>query len=274
MDTFITTIYVICDDILKILNVEDDPQALMSNAEVMTFSIFAAKNFAGNHTKSRWFCKKLGYFSKILSNSCLNRRIHKIPWSIWNAVFRFLALVFTRGNDSKEFAVDSFPIACCQKSRIDRRHIFLGKQHIGFASSRRGFFCGIRVHMVVTANGEPVEAMFRPASEHDVEVLWSMELQLPHGSTLYADRGYTSYLLEDILSQDEGIQLLAKRKKNAKRKSTPEVSRLIGSRRQIVETAFSCITNLLPRYIKAITEKGFMIRVMSAVLAYSGSLVC
>lgn len=43
----------------------------------------------------------------------------------------------------------------------------------------------------------------------------------------------------------------------------------ISSRRQIVETAFSCITSFLPRYIKVRTEQGFKIRVMAAVLAYS-----
>ena len=39
LDTQAILIYVICDEVLKILKIKDDPQALMTNAEVMTFCI-------------------------------------------------------------------------------------------------------------------------------------------------------------------------------------------------------------------------------------------
>ena len=52
-----------------------------------------------------------------------------------------------------------------------------------------------------------------------------------------------------------------------------EIGKEISSRRQIVETAFSCITSLLPRYIKAHTEQGFLIRIMAAILSYCMSLM-
>ena len=76
--------------------------------------------------------------------------------------------------------------------------------------------------------------------------------------------------LEDLLAQDAGIQMLARYKKsNKQRVRTEAQQRRISSRRQIVETAFSCITGMLPRYIRARTQRGFLLRVMSAVLAYS-----
>jgi Transposase DDE domain len=173
MDGYAVTVYVVCDDILRLIGVSDNHQAVMSNAEVMAFTIIAAKLFSGHHRRARWVCKQLGYFPEILSNSRLNRRIHQIPWPIWEAVFRTLALAFKQQNEQQEYAVDSFPISRCQKNRIDKRHLFRGWQYIGWSASKRKYFCGIRAHMIVTVSrGEPVELLFRPGSESDIKVLW------------------------------------------------------------------------------------------------------
>jgi hypothetical protein len=272
MDSEIVAIYVICDEALKAVDIQDDPQAKMSTAEVVAFAIIAARLFGGNHFRARWLCKHAGYFPDILSPSRLNRRLHRVPWPVWLYLFRLLAAIFKKRAATREFAVDSFPLTCCKKSRIDRRKLFLRKEFIGFSASEKRYFCGIRVHMIVTTLGEPVEIVVRPASHSDLAVLWNMELDLPKGSVLYADGAYMCFDLEDLLAQDSGIRLLAKYKKsNRKRVRTEDQERRISSRRQIVETVFSCITGMLPRYIRARTQRGFLLRVMSAVLAYSVS---
>lgn len=274
METFVTTVYVISYEVLKFLGIEEDPQVHMSNAEVITFAILAAKYFSSNYKMTRYLCKRLRFFPTILSNSRLNRRIHRIPWMCWNAVFRFLALIFKETSKIHDFAVDSFPVACCQKNRIDKRKIFLERRYLGYAASKKRYFCGIKVHMIVTGDGKPVEVYFRPGSESDVSVLWQMELEIPPESKLYADGGCNSFELEDIL-QDERIILLAKRGSRAKnRVRTPREEKEISSRRQIVETAFSCITSLLPRNLKVRTERGFLIKVLCTILAYSCSFIC
>jgi hypothetical protein len=273
MENELTTVYVICEDVLSILGIHDDPQAIMSNAEIITFSIFAARDFAGNHKKARWYFKRLGFFPKILSNSRLNRRLHKISWEAWNAIFRFLALIFIK-DSSSTFAVDSFPVPCCQKSRIDRRKIFIGKEYIGYAASKKRHFCGLKVHMIVTTEGKPVECLFRAASENDISVFWKMELDLPVMSTIYADGAYNCFELEDILKEDENIQLLAKRGSKIKNRRRPQSEeKVISSKRQIVETAFSCITSFLPRSFRVKTENGLKLRLLSAILAYSFSFL-
>ena len=78
-----------------------------------------------------------------------------------------------------------------------------------------------------------------------------MELNLPKDAILYAGGAYNSFYLEDLLKEDEGINLLAKRHPNSSQGRTTSFEKKISSRRQIVETAFSCITNLLPRYVRA-----------------------
>ena len=52
METRIIITYVICDEVLKALKIVDDPQSLMSQAEVVTFAILASYHFAGNHKKA------------------------------------------------------------------------------------------------------------------------------------------------------------------------------------------------------------------------------
>ncbi len=210
MELFATVVYVITEDVLRILGLKDDPQSRMSNAEIITFSILAAKFFSGNFKLTRYLCRRLRLFPQILSNSRLNRRIHNIPWLYWQAIFRFLSFLFKRSEQTQYFAVDSFPVAYCQKNRIDKRKAFLEQVYIGFSATKNRYFCGIKVHMIVTNQGCPVEVQIRPGAESDVNVLWSMELDIPSGSQLYADGAYSCFDLEDVLS-DEKICLLAKR---------------------------------------------------------------
>lgn len=274
METYATIVYVISDEILKLLGTKDDQQAKMSNAEVMAFAIVAAKFFSSNYKMARYICKKLRLFPSILSNSRLNRRIHGIPWECWHAVFRLLALFFKQTAKDQMFAVDSFPVACCQKNRIDKRKIFVERRYLGYAASKHRYFCGVKVHMLVTSDGKPVEVRFEPGSESDLNVLWKMELDIPLDSQLYADGAYNCFDLEDIL-QEERITLLAKRGSRAKQRlRTSCEEKEISSRRQIIETAFSCITNLFPRNIKVRTEAGFLIKIFCSILAYSVSFVC
>ena len=265
-------IYVVCDEDLKILKIQDDPQSVMTHAEVMTFCILAAKLHCGNHSLARWSCQQARYFPKILSVSRLNRRSRQIPMAAWLAIFPFCAFIFRQ--EQCEYAVDSFPVSVCQKSRIDRRKLFHGQEYIGFSASKKSYFCGIRVHMIVTCDGRPVEVAFSPGSESDLNVLWRMELDLPEGSILYADGAYNCFDLEDILREDESITLMPKRGKSIKHRLWPAaIQKKISSKRQIVETAFSCITALLPRSLIVRTEKGFWVRILGAILAYTLSLI-
>lgn len=116
-------------------------------------------------------------------------------------------------------------------------------------------FVGSKVHMVVTCDGMPIEMHFKPESISDVNILWEMELDIPENLVIYAGGAYNCFDLEDILAK-EGMRRASKEKE-------------ISSRRQIIETAFSHITNLFPRHLKARTEAGFILKVICVVLAYS-----
>ena len=81
-------IYCLCDEVLKTLQFNDDPQCKMSTAEVMTFSLMSAMIYQGNYQKSRLIALHHRYFTNILSHSQLVRRIHAIPDQLWMLVFK------------------------------------------------------------------------------------------------------------------------------------------------------------------------------------------
>jgi hypothetical protein len=59
-------------------------------------------------------------------------------------------------------------------------------------ASKRRYFYGLRVHLVVSgAGGEPVEFSLAAGSEADVAVFKDLELDLPEGSIICAEKGYT-----------------------------------------------------------------------------------
>ena len=271
MDTFITSVFVITDEVLKALQILDDIQSQMLNSEVVTFVIFSAKYHSGNHKLARYFCKRLNLFPKMLSNSRLNRRIHKLPKEFWNTLFKLLAHIFKNQSNSCEFAVDSFPVSSCGNNRTGSRKLFLRKQYIGYAASKKSYFCEFKVHMCVSTEGMPVEFLIKPASTSDVKVLWEMKLDIPECSILYADGAYNCFELEDLL-KEERITLMAKRGVKARKRVRDQfVEKRISQKRQIVETVFSCITDSLPRNIRACTEHGFMLKLVSSILAFSFS---
>lgn len=65
-----------------------------------------------------------------------------------------------------------------------------GDAYRGYNSSKRRFFYGLKVHMVTTADGYPVEVSLTPGSYNDTKHLRTFELDFPEGSVLYGDKAY------------------------------------------------------------------------------------
>ena len=86
-------------------------------------------------------------------------------------------------------------------------------------------------------------------------------------STVYADKAYNDYKMEDELKQ-RGIDLLPLRKQNSKRIRPKEEELDIKRKRKTIETAFSSIVRLIPRKIHAVTSNGFIKKILCFVLAY------
>ncbi len=73
------------------------------------------------------------------------------------------------------YAVDSLPVPVCVNIRIRRCRLYPLKEpganaFRGYVPSKRRYFYGLRVHLVVTGAGEPVEFALAAGFEADVAV--------------------------------------------------------------------------------------------------------
>ncbi len=269
METKAIVAYVVCDDIIKSLKINEDPQARMSMAEVMTTAIVAAIEYSGNLEKARRALKSKKYIPNMLCKSQLNRRLHNIPQNVWMAVLQNLSIEFDKHNIENVFIIDSFPIPVCKLARRGRNKIYSEKKYFGYCASKQEFFLGLKLHMLCDVNGNPIQFLLLPASESDVSSFKKMKLNLPKNSSIYADKAYNDYKYEDRLVQEKQIHLMPVRKKNSKRKGSYFLAKIRRRKRKIVETAFSCIEKLMPRSIHAVTKAGFELKAMLFVLAYA-----
>lgn len=272
MEDTITTTYYLCEEFLKATGHRDDPQVLLSTAEVMTIALVAAAFFGANIEASRSFLDEYGYIKKAISKSRFNRRLHAIDPCLWRMLFDVLAEVFKHNNATESYVVDSLPIAVCDNIRIRRCKLYPPQEHgeafRGYIVSKRRYFYGLRVHLVTTGAGEPVEFCLAAASEADISLLKEMSLDLPEGSIIHADKGYTDYHYEDLL-EEIGLRLKAQRKKNSKRPMPAWEEFLSKPTRQYIETVFGKVNALFSRKIHAVRPKGFELKIVCFLLAFS-----
>lgn len=274
MQTEITTIYVVCDDFLKAMKHHDDAQAGMTTAEVMTTALVAARFFKNCLEHARVFLKEAGYMPNMLSESRLNRRLHALSEGLWLGLFSTLAQVHQRLADSLDYIVDSLPIAICDNYRIPRGRLYASRggqreAFRGYIASKKRYFFGLRAHVLTTAAGCPVEVVLAAASEADVVVFKRLQLDLPEGAVIYADKAYTDYVWEDLLHEDTDLSLVAMRKSNAKRIMDGCVRYICHHVRKRIETSFSQMADFFAKRIYAITERGIELKAFMAVLAFS-----
>jgi len=273
METKVIVAYVVCDDTIKNLKIEDDKQAKMSTSEIMTTAIISTIQYSGNIEKARQFLKSDRYIPNMLSKSQLCRRLNKIEHCVWTAVLNKLSLEFSRHNIANEFVVDSCPVPACKLARMNRNKIYQGKQYIGYCAAKQEYYLGIKLNMICDVNGGPVQISLSPASENDIKAFRKINLNLPVNSVIYGDKAYNDYKYEDRLIQEKQIHLMPIRKKNSKRKGGGFLAKIRRRKRKIIETAFSCIEKLMPRSIHAVTKAGFELKIMLFVLAYAFSKV-
>ncbi|MEJ7664767.1 MAG: transposase [Hymenobacter sp.] len=55
------------------------------------------------------------------------------------------------------YVIDSFPVAVCHNTRIPRCKLLTGKAYHGRCASKRCWFYGLKVQVVATSDGVPVE---------------------------------------------------------------------------------------------------------------------
>jgi len=267
MDTQIIVVFCLCADMLKSLHHQEDRQCRMSDAEVMTTAIIAMLYFKGNFCLASQYLYEHHYIPNMLGRSRFNRRLHRIA-DLFLTLFLRLGETWKKLNEKSIYVIDSYPIAVCDNYRIQRSKIYRGEDFRGYIASKKRYFYGLRIHILVTEQGEPVEFFLEPGAFSDTSALGLYNFDLPTGSFVTGDKAYNNYTIEDVM-REAGLELIPLRKKNSLRPVPAYMTYFQACIRKIIETTGSLIERLLPKSIHAVTAKGFEIKVALFVLACS-----
>ena len=267
MDTQIVAVFCLSSDMLKELHHYEDPQCQMKDAEVMTTAIVAALFFRCNFELARNYLKDEGYIPGMLSKSRFNRRLHRIQ-DQFLTLFKLLGETWKELNSQSVYVIDSYPIPVCDNYRICRSRRYHGEEWRGYQASRKRYFYGLKIHIMVTETGQPVEFFLSPGNFSDTSAYHLYEFDLPEGAFITGDKAYNDYLIEDLLVE-ANLKMSPLRKKNSKRPIPPWAFYLRSTYRKIVETTGSLIERLLPKSIHAVTAEGFELKLGLFVLASS-----
>ncbi len=265
MERRIITVYCLIDEYLKVSGIKDDVRSHVSNAEVLLIGYMAVSDFAGNYRKAHTYFWMMRW-CKMLEYSRFIRRINEMEPLI-EKLFIWLGDVFIKLEGAHIYSVDSFPVELCQITREKRCHLWRAPELKGFNASKCKFFYGVKVHMVVTTDKEPVRCYISQGSTHDVKASYTLLPQLPVNSLAIGDKGYVSSKLSSFLKQF-GIVLSPIGRNNMAKENMGDyfTKRRI---RKGVETAFSMITAKFGKVIKATSIGGFLTKLKLFLTAYS-----
>lgn len=265
----IITIYCFCDELIKAIGHRDDPQAQLTTAQIMTIALVAAELFVGNQQAALDFLSGHGYLPPF-SKSRFNRRLHALPETLWQFALSVLAQVHQRSNPERLHIVDTCPVPVCRNIRIQRCRIYRDKAVFhGYCASKREYFFGLKVCLLVTDCGKPVEIVLVPGARPDIAALRSMDLNLEEGSTIFGDGGFLDRSFEAALHEEAGLRLVVPRRKNMQDQLDGCLAYICGVCRKRVETTFSQLSERFARSIHAVRPRGFELKIMLSVLALS-----
>ena len=264
----IIAIHAITDDLLKALGHDEDIRTTMGDAEVITSALVAAKFFGGNQEQACNYLLEEGLIPTMLSKSRFSRRWHRLFLPLLD-LFDYLGQILKSLNSSSEYLLDSFPVPICDNIRIRSAKLVSSEDYRGYIASKKRYFYGIRVQLLSTADGIPVEFVFLPGEAHDTRGLKALPLNLPEDSVIYCDAGYTDYDAEDDFQQCDRVSLKVMRKKNSRRADEPWVAYIKQHLRHPIETLFSQITQRFPKSIHAVTIDGFLLKVAAFIMVFT-----
>ena len=260
-------IYVLVDDILQTINHKESAGRQVNDALVLTTALIAAWYFGGNWETARSYMQS-HHCPQMLSKSRFNRRLHALS-ACCEQCFRLLGWVFKHSQALQQYVLDSFPVAVCHNIRIRRCRLLQGEDYRGKNASKREYFYGYKVALLINSQGLPVELAFIPGSYADQSALARLDFDLPAGSVVWQDSGFTDYEWEDFYRENEGIDFATQRKKNSLRGDDFPTYIAKKQKRKLVETSISEITARFPKRIRAVTIEGFQFKLFLFILAFA-----
>ncbi|PEQ09103.1 IS982 family transposase, partial [Bacillus toyonensis] len=132
--------------------------------------------------------------------------------------------------------VDSFPSPFCKKIRNQRAKVLRSIAEIGYNSTKKVYYYGVKINVAVTETGFPVAYVVSSPRIHDVQLLETLanEASVSH---ILGDKGYISSSIQERIAQ-KGVTVTTPLRKNMK--NADKINDiLLSKRRKKIETVFS-----------------------------------
>ncbi|KAA6310944.1 hypothetical protein EZS27_037840, partial [termite gut metagenome] len=163
--------------------------------------------------------------------------------------------------------VDSTCIRVCHNKRIRRNKVFKGLAEIG--KSTMDWFFGFKLHLLCNERGELVNFCLTKGNVDDRNQKVFSVLSKGLFGKLYADKGYISASLFEMLF-NKGIHLVTGIKKNMKNRLMSVNDKILLRKRSIIETINGELKNIC--YIEHSRHRSpanFIMNLLAALGAYS-----
>jgi hypothetical protein len=205
-------IYCFVDDFLKKIKPPNDKQRKFTDAQVLTTAIISAKKFKGNYAAALDFLASYEGFYRI-DRGVLSMRLNHLK-TIINILFNCLSQTLKELNLSNEYIIDTFPISVCRNIRIPICRLLQHEAYRGYNSSKKEWFYGFKIQIITDCSGNPVDFNVFCGATGDITAFQCTQVNLPNGSSLFGDKAYNDYEIEDYMYECDDILLRPHRKSN------------------------------------------------------------
>lgn len=163
--------------------------------------------------------------------------------------------------------VDSTTLKACHIKREKQNKVFNGIATKG--KSTIGWFFGFKLHIIINDKGEILSFVITQGNVDDREPLNSESFINAVFGKLYADRGYISQTLRDILFVD-GIHLVTKLRNNMKGGEIPLQDKINLRKRAVIESVNDELKNICQiEHTRHRSFTNFITNLIAGLLAYS-----
>lgn len=163
--------------------------------------------------------------------------------------------------------IDSTTLKVCKNQRIHAHKVFKGIAERG--KSSMGWFYGFKLHLVCNEKGELLSFYLTKGNVDDRNPKHIKKLTEELFGKIYADKGYLSQALWQMLFED-GIQLFTKLRKNMKGHIMDIKDKILLRKRAIIESINDELKNLCQ--VEHTRHRGinnFIMNIIGALVAYS-----
>lgn len=192
-----------------------------------------------------------------------NRLVELLPrvLHIFAALLHFL---LKKDHNGVSFA-DSTPIEVCTPKRRYSHKVLKAFANLGRSS--KGWFYGMKLHLIITTQGELVDVKLTPGNTDDRNALSTMTKRLK--GLLFADKGYIGKNIFEKL-WNLGIKLITGIRKNMQNKLMNIYEKEILRKRVLIESVFSVLkTRLEIEHSRHRSLFNSLIHIISTLVSYS-----